>query len=632
MSQSSTLLCSRTRKARQLLQENKLAEARALYEQLCRSAQSDAEPRLNLALINRMMGQYREAEENCRQALALAPNNALAHHIHGSVQFCLGDIDSAIDAYQAALALNPTHAETYYFLGNALQVTGQLGNAAENYRRAIELKPDYLEAMGNLGAVLIALHRFGKAQQVLEEANQQHPGHPQILCNLGDLCMLQDRLEPALDYARAALEINPQFFDAHYLLGRIYRHQRKYDLALQNFSKAAEIRPQNENVIGSIAELLEIRGEFNQARELLQPLIQGNTGNPLVLKAYSALARHFGNEQQAALLLENAITAGQLDSSQRIKLHSELGKQYDRLEDYPRAFEHYSKANRLERELNKHMIEKTARQFVGRESINQWFVHHGHNFWQGLPRSGNTSRRPIFIIGMPRSGTTLAEQILCSHPDVYGAGELPDIDDIARTLGSGKAGADPFQYLEHLGHQELESAAETYLGTLDNLATDAPRVVDKMPTNFWHVAIISLMFPNADIIHMQRDPRDICLSMFFQRFGSSMTFTTDLGELAEYYLAYATIMDHWKSALDIHILDIRYEELVDKPEQVIREMIDFCGLDWDDRCLSFYASDRDVHTPSYDQVRQPMYSKSVDRWKNYATQLSPLTGALNLDN
>ncbi len=603
-----------------------------MYEQLCRSARDKPEPRLDLALVNRKLGDFSAAMENCRQALALAPGNALAHHLQGSIRHSTGDLDGAIASYQAAATLDPAYAETHYLLGNAFQTVGRLDDAAASYRRAIELKPGYLEAMGNLGATLLALHRLAESEEVLAAVNTRHPGHPQILCNLGDLYMLQEHFDMAIAHASKALEINPHFFDAHYLLGRIHRHRHDFDVALENFRKALEIRPGNENVAGSIAELLEIRGEFDAALRLLQPLLDKGSSNPLVLKAYSALSRHFGNERQAIHRLEQALAEGRLDTSRQIRLHSELGKQYDHLHEYPAAFEHYSAANRLERVLNAHLLKTAPLRFTGKAAVQAWAERHGRDFWQGLPPSGNDSARPVFVVGMPRSGTTLAEQILSSHPAVYGAGELPDIDDIARALGSGKADSHPLQYLERLDTKELSAAAVRYLDTLALRSADAQRVVDKMPTNFWHLGLIARLFPNGRVIHMQRDPRDVCLSIYFQRFGSSMTFTTDLVELADYYLAYTAIMDYWKSVLDIPIMDVRYEELVARPEQVIRSMITFCGLEWDERCLSFHETGRDVHTPSYDQVRKPMYRQSAGRWKNYAAQLVPLARALNLDH
>jgi len=247
-----------------------------------------------------------------------------------------------------------------------------------------------------------------------------------------------------------------------------------------------------------------------------------------------------------------------------------------------------------------------------------------------LPHSGVNSNRPVFIVGMPRSGTTLAEQILASHPDVYGAGELPDLQDIVQQMQAARPGKGYIGYLEQLTPRELALAAERYLAASGVRAGEALHVVDKMPTNFWYLGIISLLFPGARIFHMRRDPRDVCLSIYFQRFGAGMTFTTDLEELAAYYAAYTRVMDYWHAVLGIEILDVQYEELVADQENMIRRMIGFCGLAWDDRCLGFYKSDRDVNTPSYDQVRQPMYSRSVGRWQHYRKQLAPLTAALGL--
>ena len=629
MAESSILIRSRIKKAQNLLQRNKLGEAAYLYEQLCKSRPKDIEYRLTLAIIYRRLGKFKKAEEICRHALLLQGNNAQAHHVSGSIQQCLGNLDGAIASYNTAIRLDPELAETHYFLGNALQLSGQTRDAAESYRKAIQHQPSFLEALSNLGAVLIALHQFGEARTVLEKASRLSPSQVQILCNLGDLSLMEDDTGQAMDYAKSALHINPQFLDAHYLMGRAYRKKGEYTQALDHFRDALKLQPDNENVIGSAAELLEIRGDFNAAQNLIAPLVQRETHNPLVLWAYSALARHYNNERKAATLIENALGKGGIETSHMIKLHSELGKQYDHLKEYPRAFEHYRQANQLEQKLNGTLRTNAGAGFTTEETVNQWFTEYGSDFWLHLPHSGATSNRPIFIIGMPRSGTTLAEQILSSHPSIHGAGELPDIAELANQLGDNGRGNNRFRYLANMDKRALSVAATKYLGTLEKQYTDASRVVDKMPTNFWHLGVISLLFPHAHIIHMMRDPRDVCASMYFQQFGATMTFTTDLRELAAYYSAYAAIMHFWKKVLDIQIMDVQYEDLVADQETLIRKMVDFCRLEWSDSCLQFYMTARDVNTPSYDQVRQPMYSKSVGRWKHYEKQLTPLIEALN---
>jgi len=631
MSQSTESDRSRIESANRLLQQNRLDEARSIYEELCTPDQQDVDLWLNLALVYRKSGNFEKACATSEQALLLNDDYALAHHIHGSVQQCLGQVDRAINSYLRALELDPSLTEAHYFMGNVLQMTGKPEEAVKSYRSATELRPDYLEAFSNLGAALMSLHKTDEARAALERARSLCPECEQILCNLGDLSLMSDDHEQAETYARSALTVNPKFYDAHVLLGKIYRIKGDYDRALEYYNDARAIRPRSEDILGSIAEILEVRGEFDEARKLLDQLLKEGSTNPLVLRIFSALSRHYKEEERATGLLETALQRGGLDLFQRIKLHSELGKQYDRLEKYPQAFAHYRQANEDERQLNASIRSKQGPGTLTKDAIGTWFQKFGVDFWRGLDRSGNTSDRPVFVVGMPRSGTTLAEQILASHPDVHGAGELPDLPDLVRQIQVRRSGHGPVRYLDGLDARELAAVADQYLVASGAQAGDALRVVDKLPMNFWHLGVISLLFPNARIIHMQRDPRDVCLSIYFQRFDASMAFTTDLEELAEYYMAYARIMEYWHAVLDIEILDVRYEDLVAEQEKAIRRMIGFCGLDWDERCLEFYRNDRDVNTPSYDQVRQPMYSRSVGRWKNYRQKLAPLIVALGLE-
>ena len=264
------------------------------------------------------------------------------------------------------------------------------------------------------------------------------------------------------------------------------------------------------------------------------------------------------------------------------------------------------------------------------EDIVLWHKNYPKEFWRNLPSSGNESTRPIFVIGMFRSGTTLCEQILSSHPDVYGAGELPDISRLSYSIQSSKLHDKSPASLVNVTQAQLSKAAESYLDTLNTYSTTTARVVDKMPTNFIHVGLVAKLFPNAHIIHMIRDPRDTCLSMYFQRFGPQMTFTTDLAELADYYLSYQYAMKYWHEVLDIKIHNVVYEDLMKDQKNITRKMLEYCGLEWNDKCMNFHQSKRDVNTPSYDQVRKPLYKKSVARWKNYKEYLNPLTKRLGL--
>ena len=237
--------------------------------------------------------------------------------------------------------------------------------------------------------------------------------------------------------------------------------------------------------------------------------------------------------------------------------------------------------------------------------------------------------RPVFIVGMPRSGTSLTEQILASHPEVFGAGELNDINESIAKLPAMIRNNNTYPgCIKDLNQEIADKLAQEYLTRLDSFSTEKKRITDKMPHNFVNLGLISLLFPEARIIHCLRDPRDTCLSLYFQDFGWIHPYATRLENLGNYYVQYKRLMKHWTSVLDTPILTIQYEDIISDQEHISRELVNFCGLDWHDDCLQFYASTRTVATASYDQVRQPIYKKSIGRWKNYEKHLDPLTMAL----
>lgn len=633
MAKNNILTRTKLKKARTFLSENKLDEARTLLQQVYNSNKSNHEVALELAVINRRLGQFNETAQLCTNVLNTAPDDALAHHILGSAYQCLGDPEGAIKEYNRALKLNNNLTETYYFLGNLYREIGKLELAAENYANTIKLNPNFFEALNNYGAVLVDLHKPYEAIEILQRAQNISPNSCQVLCNIANYYMLMEATEDALNYAKKSHFIDPAFFDALKILGYIYYKKNDYDKALDYYNKAMAIKEDVE-ITGYIASILERRSEFEAAHNMIKPLIDAGTVTPIILLTYSALSRKYDTQHQAIEGMEQMLADESLDTLSRIGLHSELGKQYDALEEYDRAFSNYQQANLLERDYNKqmqHLVDEKVLDNVKPEDIEQWYSLYDRDFWKSLPRSGCSSERPVFVVAMPRSGTTLMEQILASHPDIQGVGELRDINDTSYQIGHNKAHDKSPRYLTNISQQQLASAADKYLATLDKYSTSAKRCVDKMPANFYHIGLISLMFPNARIIHMIRDPRDICLSIYFQRFGAQLTFSTDLVELADYCLSYQHIMKYWHQVLEIPILDVVYEDLVSNQEEMTRKIVNFCGVEWNDQCLSFYKNKRDINTPSYDQVRKPMYNKSVARWKHYEEHLKPLTQRLGLD-
>jgi hypothetical protein len=317
--------------------------------------------------------------------------------------------------------------------------------------------------------------------------------------------------------------------------------------------------------------------------------------------------------------IEDLLQKPDMTEEGRINLHFALGKMFDDCKRYDKAFEHFREANRYKRQRvhfdGGHFSCWNAR-------IQNVFTQ---TFFERYAHVGDPSERPVFIVGMPRSGTTLVEQILASHPRVYGAGELTTVFDIVCALEEPGAGAVKYpEIIATLDDAELQRRARQYLDTLQAIDPQVARVTDKLPTNFFHLGFIAAMLPRAHIIHCRRDAMDTCLSNFVQMFAEGHYYSYDLSDIAIYYRGYEQIMAHWRDVLPTPMYEVQYEELVEDQERISRELIDHIGLDWDERCLAFHETRRAVRTASNWQVRQPLYKSSRKRWKNYEKHLTGL--------
>lgn len=633
MANINILVRSKLKQAHALVAQNRLNEAKLLYAQLYSKNKVAHNIGVELAIVHRKLGEFKEAELICRNIIKLAPKNALAHHVLGSALQCLDQFDTAIDEYKLAIKLDKNIPEAHYFLGNILRLTGKYEQAAESLYIAVKLNPNFYEALNNLGAILVTLKRPIEAKKIIDQTLAINPNSIQLFCNVAGYFLLEKNHVKALEYADKAYNADPEFVDALKLKGQLHFNDSEYDDALAFFRKANAIN-NDDDITCFIALILERRGEFDEANELITPFIEKGNTDTATLLAYSTLSRKFNNQRLAIQAIETKINNTDLGNSSLISLHSELGKQYDLLGEYDNAFKNYKTANQLEREQNKQIAEFNKEKIFDntkKVDIEKWYSDYPKEFWRNLPCSNNESDRPVFIVGMFRSGTTLCEQILSSHPDVYGAGELHDITHLSYKMKNQKIHDKSPASLINVTRDKLIGAASSYLKTLDSHSTTAKRVVDKTPSNSIYLGLISKIFPNAHIIHMIRDPRDACLSMYFQRFGSEVTVSTDFVELANYHLDYQASMQYWSEVLDIKIHDVVYEDLMSDQENITRKMLEFCGLEWSDKCLNFHQSKRDIHTPSYDQVRKPLYKKSVARWRNYEKFLKPLIDRLGLN-
>jgi protein O-GlcNAc transferase len=575
----------------------------------------------NLGCVFQAQGKLRDAIPCFQQAVNLKPDFIEAHNNMGSVFQTQGNLDQAISCFQRVLEIRPDVPEAYNNLGNALQSQGKSKAAVLCFQKAIDLRPDYAEACNNLGSAFSMLYNFKGAAACFQRAIQLKPDYTEAHDNLGNAFQNQGLLEQAISSFQKAIERNPNYVKSYYNMGNVFMYLDRPDDALRCFHNALDIVPTFSPAIAGKARVLIAKGDFNAARQYLEPIIASRNNDPDIAMGYARLLAHSRNYREAAALLEDILSREPEGSGRISQLCFNLGEFYDKIGDYDLAFRHYDRANSMK------PLRFNAKQHE--EYISRIISLYGAEKKSSMPKAGNDSELPVFIVGMPRSGTTLAEQILDSHPHVFGAGELPDIGKIAFELRlAPEAKTERPENLNAITRSTLDKFARSYLEKLRGRSAHSLRVTDKMPNNFFYLGLISQLFPRARIIHCIRDPRDVGLSVYFQNFLGSHDYAFDLKSIGAYYRQYKRIMRHWKEQFQIPLLEIRYEELVADQERVSREMVAYLGLEWDAACLNFHKSKRSVATSSSEQVREPVYTRSAGRWKNYEKYLKPLIEAI----
>ncbi len=591
------------------------------------------------------LGQLNEAVASHRRAIEIKPELAEARNNLGNALLALNQIDAAVMSYRSALAIRPNYAEAHGNLGNALRDLGQPQEALASYRRMLEIRPDLAEAHNNLGNALLSLGQLDEAVASYRRALAIQPAAAGALANLGNALRGLGQPQEAAASCRRALEAEPEFAEAHRYLGNALFDLGKFDEAAASYGRALAIKPDSAEVHTALGAVLRQIGRAAEAETSCRRALDINPNLPETLALLGEIRAGYGQFSEAEGLFKRAISidpdlpegwagiaryrkmgdgdAPWLAAVQRlvgkglaihhqINLRYALGKYFDDIREFDQAFDNYRLANELTKQYGIHHDRQRLTRRVDR--VTEFY---DRNCLQRMGIEANPSERPVFIVGMPRSGTTLAEQILASHPAVFGAGELrfwhtAAANYEASVLGSGSPGV-------------ISGLAGLYLRQLAALSADALRVVDKMPANSMNLGLIHAALPNARIIHMQRNPIDTCLSVYFQIFSITHSYANDLDDIAHYYTQYVRVMKHWRSALPPGaILDVPYEALVEEPEAWSRRMVDFVGLPWDSRCLDFEQTNRTVVTASNWQVRQKISKSSVGRWRSYEKFLGPL--------
>ena len=535
---------------------------------------------LGLSLWN----QGKDPIEAWERAVRLLPQDADVHNNLASALRDCGRIDAAVASYRRAVEINPRLVIAHNNLGNCLRDLGEHAAAAASYRASLAADPEQFDVCIHLANVLLELAQADACVEIYRRVLAINPGIAVVHANLGMALKLQGRLAEAEDSCRRALEIDPALAPPLALLGEIHAE----------------------------------RGDFAEAENLLRRALSVDPDMP---EAWASLARlrKMTVGDASWLAAAERIVAGRLAPRKEARLRYAIGKYFDDVKDFDRAFTNYRRANELMRRINGTHDKQALTRRVAR------IVELYDSKWlSAAPQQVAGSERCIFIVGMWRSGTTLAEQILASHPAVIGVGELRFWDAAAVT------------YEQSLVHGDsskgtLRKLADEYLALIGNRAANVARIVDKMCSNFMHLGLIHAALPHARFIHMRRHPIDTCVSMHFQDLRDAHPYAHDLEDLAHYYLHYTRVMAHWRRTLPGGvILDVSYEDLVANQEACSRNIVDHVGLEWDDRCLDFHTTPRTVDTASKWQVRQPMNRASVDRWRNYERFITPLLSLASL--
>jgi Flp pilus assembly protein TadD len=611
-------------------QAGRQAEAEAIYRAVLLEEPRQPHALHLLGVIAHQAGRHREAVDLIGRALAAGGPHPVFHSNLSAVYLALRQFEEAVIHAREALRLNPSFADAHNNLGVALRELGRLVEAEAAFRGALHCNPRHADARSNLGAALHRQGRLPEALAVLREAVRLAPLHAQTHNDLGGVLLARGDTEEAASYLREALRLDPACSDAHNNLGVALRDLGRIDEAMGHFREVLRLKPDSPTARNNIGFTLEAQGHPGEALAEFQEALRLEPNNSMALLALSALslADHYDFTDDELGRLAILAARPDLPGDERSRVHFALARAKDRAGAHDEAFTHYRRGNEL-RKAAAALSGFTYDPAAHRRLVDQLAAVFTPDWFEQTRSFGSESEVPVFVVGMMRSGTTLAEQILASHPQVFGAGELSEVGRLVGALPALVPGGRAYpECLDALDAATARSLAERHLRRLGELGGAAARVIDKQPFNFQHLGLIATLFPRARIVHCRRDPIDTCVSCFVQYFGKPHPFALDLTHLGHYYREYERLMAHWRRVLPVPVFELRYEELTADQEAVSRRLVEFCGLEWDERCLRFHETRRPVRTASTLQVRRPMYRTSVGRWKRYESHLGPLLEAM----
>ncbi len=601
---------------------------------------------INLGNAMRDLGKLKESEEYSKKALELLPDNTIAMVNLANALLDQSFVKEAEDLYRKAIRLQPNYVDAHNNLSLVMMQQARYDDAAAEARVSLAFDPDNLKALGNLSVSLREMNQFKEAENAARKALTLQPDSAEARIDLADILYLSDRLDEAeilfneaseimpeaprlyiklaavqehlnrfndaLATLNKAKELSPDMPEIYYREGLIHLMSNNIDESLASYDKALEINPNFVQAIASKSETLQTKGDMEQAREIIKRGLAIDDSLPALYYTLSKVKKFTAEDKELKRMIEIADRSERLGHAQATVIHFALFKAYEDIKDYDNAFKHLKIAN--DRKRSGIPFDRDA-QKKNYKAIVETYTPDFLNKFKG---KGCDSNIPVFIVGMPRSGTTLTEQIISSHPDVFGAGEL-----FYLTEAENKHGFINANNIKELGQSYVEMTQSIHPD-----AKNAKRITDKMPGNYMRLGQIIGSLPNAKIIHCKRNPMDTMLSCYKQLFARGQYWSYNFEDMAEHYALYEKMMEHWRNKFPDRFIEIDYEETVSNFEEQARLLIDHVGLEWNDACLSPHKQERSILTASKGQVRKPIYKSSVEAWRRYEEQMLPLQDML----
>ena len=620
LAEQATRLDQRLAVAHELFRRGELDHA----ESACRALLAEESDNADLFTLHGMIAvQKGDPEASIKyfeQAVTLQPDQARFHNNLGLAFKRAERLDEAEAAYRRALSIEPHNAQAHNNLGVALRLRDDIAGAIASFRSALAADREYADARGNLAR---ALYEAGNREEAAAEFRaivDRAPADTNANLSLASIARQLGNFDEALVCLQRVLAGDSNDAAALYEKGLVLQEQGDLRAAKAAYERAIRTAPTHARAHNNLGLVVQALGDLDGAIGRFRRAI---AAQPDYAEAHRhlAFARHHDETDDDVRRTESLLESAGDDSS---AMHASfaLAKIYDDLGRVDEAFAHLTRANRLKRSTLRYDVNQDRAFF---DLLKQTF---GKTFFDDRQDWGVMDRTPVFIVGMPRSGTSLVEQILASHTRVWGAGEVLDLDRLLWDIHDASSNSGWCTAMAALENGEMHDVAVAYLSALQQHARDADRVTDKTPGNFHYIGMIQAMLPGAKIVNCVRDPLDTCFSCYQNYFAGGVAYGYDLSELGTYYRLYVDLMDHWRTTLPGLVYDLCYEELLDNQESETRKLLDFCGLKWEEGCLEFHLTERPVQTASVIQVRRPVYKSSVGRAARYAVHLAPLRDAL----